>query len=207
MLNLLFERLRDGEKVNNRGMVTFCTGSARQKRTYFMSDKDAVFLDNSEVLFCASEDGRNYFAYGDLPFSDFTVADYLNYARALKSEKVTRQVIVNFGISPDTKIKKLSPVQYRCVQFLEKTRGTKQQKLVINLDGAKYNKKSALLLDKLIQYADEVFVCVTDNRYMTKHKQDYKVLSFGKPTKRSRPKFYAARILAKRIGAKRIAIM
>ncbi|MCH5161724.1 MAG: hypothetical protein J1G04_06810 [Clostridiales bacterium] len=188
-------------------MVTFCTGSARQKRAYFMNDKDAVFLDNTEVLFCASEDGKNYFAYGDLPFADFTVSDYLNYARALKSEKVTRQAIEDFGISPDIKIKKLSPVQYRCVQFLEKTRGAKQKKLVINLDGAKFSKKSARGLAALISKADEVYVCVTDDRYITRYKRDCKVLSFGKSVKKSKPKFYSARILAKRIGAKRIAIM
>ena len=203
----LFRRLKADKKVNNRCMVTFCIGSARQKRAYFMDDKNAVFLDNSEVLFCASEDGKNYFAYGDLPFSDFSVADYLHYARALKSEKVTRQTIEKFGICPDTKIKKLSPVQHRCVQYLEKTTGTKQQKLVINIDGARYNRKSAAVLDKLIQQADDVYICVTDDRYITRYKKEYKILSFGKAVKKSRPKFYAARILAKRIGAKRIAIM
>ena len=188
-------------------MLTYCIGSARQKRTYFMNDKDAVFLDNAEVLFCASEDGKNYFAYGSLPFSDFTVSEYLEYARALKSEKVTREIIETFGIDPETRLKRLCPAQYRCVQFLEATRGVRQKKLVVNLDGARYSKKNAKALDALIALADEVYVCVTDKRFTTKCKHEYKILSFGKPTKRTRPRFYAARLLAKRIGAKRIAIM
>ena len=188
-------------------MTTFCTGSARQKRTYFMNDKDAVFLDNAEVLFCASEDGKNYFAYGDLPFADFTVAEYLEYARALKGEKVTRETVETFGIDPEMRIKKLCQAQYRCVQFLEKTRGIRVQKLVVNLDGAKFSKKNKAALDALISLADEAFVCITDDRFMTKCKSEYKVLSFGKPTAKSRPKFYAAKLLAKRMGAKRIAIM
>ncbi len=172
-----------------------------------MNDKDVVLLDNTEVLFCASEDGKNYFAYGDLPFADFTVAEYLEYARALKGEKVTRQIIETFGIDPDTRIKRLCTAQYRCVQFLEKTRGIRQKKLAINLDGSAYTKRNAKFLDTLAALADEVFICVTDKRYMTKFKHDYKVMQFGKPAKRIKPKFYAAKLLAKRLGAKRIAIM
>ncbi len=172
-----------------------------------MNDKDVVFLDNTEVLFCASEDGRNYFAYGDLPFSDFTVAEYLEYARALKGEKVTRQIIETFGIDPDVRVKRLCPAQYRCVQFLEKTRGLRQKALAVNLDGSKYTRKNAAFLDALIKLADDVYICVTDKRYMTKCKYEFKTMLFGKPTKRIKPKFYAAKLLAKRLGAKRIAIM
>lgn len=62
-------------------MITFCLGSARQKRAYF-SDIGAIVLDNVEVLFCSSEDGYNYFAIGKPPFADFTVAEYLRYMRA-----------------------------------------------------------------------------------------------------------------------------
>ncbi len=72
-------------------MTTYCTGSARQKRDYFKETDGTVVLDNVEVLFCVSENGRNYFAYGDVPFADFSVAEYLDTnARSIKTRSITR---------------------------------------------------------------------------------------------------------------------
>ncbi|MCH5162415.1 MAG: hypothetical protein J1G38_02865 [Clostridiales bacterium] len=188
-------------------MVTYCLGSARQKREYFNCMDGAIVLDNIEVLFCASENGRNYFAFGDVPFSDFTVAEYLNYRRALEIEKVRMSDITELGLSPNRRLGKLSSVQLRAVMFLEKTVGNTDKAVVVNLDGTRYSRKNAAMLDRLLDFIGTAYVCVTDNRFLTKAHGDFRTLFFGKTVAAKRPEFYAAKLLAKRIGAKRIAIM
>lgn len=189
------------------GMVTYCIGSARQKRDYFADSSGIVLLDNVEVLFCASENGRNYFAYGDVPFAAFTVAEYLKYRRALCGSDISPDKLKELGISPDKRLKKLSPVQMRTVMFLEKTAGVTAKTLVVNLDGAKYTKRENARLYRLLECVSDAYVCVTDERFVKHAATNAKTLSFGKKPDRIRPAFYTARRLAKRIGAKRVAVM
>lgn len=185
-------------------MITYCIGSARQKREYFR-DGDYVVLDNIEVLFCASENGRNYFAFGDIPFADFTVGEYLNYTRALES-KVPGGVIRDFGLNENKKLKKLCAAQLRAVMFLERTAGKTDKPVVINLDGTRCNAKNAKALGVLLSHISDAHVCVTDKRFLKKARGEHRTVSFGKSVKSHRPVFYAAKVLAKRIGAKKVAL-
>lgn len=189
------------------GMVTYCIGSARQKRAYFAESGDNVVLDNVEVLFCASENGRNCFAIGDVPFATFTVAEYLNYRRALCREKAPISMLERFGISENTRLGRLTPVEMRCVAFLEKTAGRTESPVVVNLDGARYTRREAELLNNLLKTVSVAYVCVTDRRFVKKRPPDAKVLTFGNGRTGGRPTFYSARLLAKRIGAKRVSIV
>lgn len=189
-------------------MVTYCTGSARQKREYFKDMKDAVVLDNIEVLFCASENGRNYFAYGDIPFGDFTVEQYLAYSRALFDDKATLADMRTFALSPRKKLKRLCEAQLRAVMFIEKTLGRTDKTLIVNLDGARYTRKNARVLALLLSQVKNAYVCVTDDRFVGRARMEHNTVAFGKKVKPSPPpKFYAAKALAKRIGATRVSCM
>lgn len=187
-------------------MVTYCLGSARQKRAYFYKLDGAVVLDNDEVLFCASENGRNYFAYGEPPFGGFTVEQYIKYRTALCGRPFPHAALAALRISPSKRLEKLSPAQRRCVAFVEKTGGDTDSPIVINLDGARYTRKNALALDRLLALCKTAYVCVTDPRFVKRARQaEFKTLAFGKAVKHKRPAFYAAHRLAKMIGATRVA--
>lgn len=188
-------------------MVTYCTGSARQKREYFKEIEGAIVLDNVEVLFCTSENGKNYFAYGDVPFSSFEVYEYVKYGRALESGAVSPSVIKAFGLSPSKRLKRLAPAEMRIVTFLEKTGGETDKAIVVNLDGTKYSRRNARALKRLLAACAEAYVCVTDARFIKHAGSGVKTLGFGKLATGKRPAFYAAKALAKRIGAKRVSVM
>lgn len=188
-------------------MVTFCIGSARAKRDYFANASGVVILDNVEVLFCASENGKNYFAYGDVPFGSFTVEEYLTYRRALCTEPFSEQSLKPFGIAASKRVKRLSPAEMRCVAFLEKTMGHTDKAVVVNLDGTKYTRKNNAFLRRLLKVVDEAYVCVTDARFVANADKGYKTMMFGKKTEGVKPTFYAAKKLARRIKAKRVSIM
>ncbi len=188
-------------------MVTYCTGSARQKRAYFEEADGVVVLDNIEVLFCASENGRNYFAYGKVPFADFTVGDYLAYRRALCDDKVSAATIRAFGLNPRKKLGRLSPVEMRCVTFLEKTAGHTEKSVVVNLDGTRYTRRSGARLKKLVAAVGDAYVCVTDASFIDRGIKPAELLTFGRlDDDATEPAFYSARLLAKRIGAKKVAV-
>lgn len=189
-------------------MVTYCIGSARQKREYFGKLDGAVILDNVEVLFCASENGRNYFAYGDVPFSAFTVREYLKYRRALCKAEIPADMFGKLRLRANKRLGKLAPAEMRCVAFLEKTCGSTDKPVVINLDGAKYTRRNAAALMRLVALCKDVYVCVTDKRFLRRSGATAQTLAFGTPVvKRARPKFYAAKRLAQKINAKRVAVM
>lgn len=187
-------------------MVTYCIGSARAKREHFAAT-DAVILDNVEVLFCASENGKNYFAFGSVPFGSFTVEEYLTYRRALCTEPFSADCLKPFAIPASKRVGRLTPVEMRCVAFLEKTMGHTDRAVVINLDGTKYSKKNNAALKRLLKVIGEAYVCVSDARFVVNADNVYKTLVFGKACEGEKPKFYAAKKLAKRIGAKRVSVM
>ena len=187
-------------------MVTYCLGSARQKRAYFGKLDGAVVLDNVEVLFCASENGRNYFAYGAPPFGGFTVEQYIKYRTALCGRPFPAAALEKLCISRSKRMEKLCPAQRRCVAFVEKTGGATDGAVVVNLDGTRYSRKNAAALDRLLALCKTAYVCVTDPRFVKRAKQaEFNTLAFGKAVKHKRPAFYAAHKLAKKLGATRVA--
>lgn len=188
-------------------MVTFCLGSARQKREYIKTIPDALLLDNIEVLFCASENGRNYFAYGDVPFSSFCIGDYLRYSRALNPEKVSVDDILAFGLKPEKRLGRLNPVEHRAVQFLERMYAARGRTVIVNLDGARYGKRRLACLQTLLGHCEKAYVFVTDDRFFSRYKAEKTCVRFGKPIGKIRAKFYRARRLASLIGATRVAVM
>ena len=189
------------------GMVTYCLGSARQKREYFKDASGVVVLDNVEVLFCASENGRNYFAFGDVPFGGFTVGEYVRYKCACVCAVPSAAWIKELGLNPDKRLKRLSPAEMRAADFLAMTGGSTDSAVVVNLDGARYSRKNAAALKKLLKAVNSAYVCVTDERFLRLADKSSKTLRFGKSVKSMRPAFYAARQLAKKLGAKRVSVM
>ena len=188
-------------------MVTFCLGSARAKRAYIKEIKDGTLLDNIEVIFCSSENGRNYFAYAPIPFGDFRVCDYLAYKRALCGQKVVVSDIKKFGINPNAKMKRLSAAARRTVQFLEKTCGLADKPVIVNLDGMRYSRRGMTALNRLLAAVPEAYVFVTDERFKSRFKGEYKTLMFGSQSHFLKHGFYKARLLAKRAGATKISVM
>lgn len=189
-------------------MVTYCIGSARQKQKYFADMQDAIVLQNSEVLFCASENGFDFFAYGEPPFAAFTVWEYLKYRMALCKNKVTRRDILRFGLSPEKRLDKLCAAKLRIVYYLEKALdASPQTPVVINLDGIRYSRKNAAALNILLSVRRNAYVCVTDNKYVKKSQFVHSVMSFGSAKRRVRPHFYKAKLLAERLGATAVSVM
>ncbi len=103
-------------------------------------------------------------------------------------------------------MKKLSAAEMRIVSFLELTAGKVDKPVVINLDGTEYDRKNAAALNRLLAKTGEAFVCVTDKRFIEKAKGEIRTLEFGKGARFATPRFYAAKRLAKKIGAKRVAV-
>ncbi|MDE6293340.1 MAG: hypothetical protein K2L88_01810 [Clostridiales bacterium] len=188
-------------------MVTFCLGSARAKRAYIKTIGDALLLDNIEVVFCVSENGRNYFAYAPVPFSEFTVLDYLNYRRALCGDKVIAADIERLGINPKRKMGKLSAAARRSVQFLEKTCGKADKPVIVNLDGARYTRRGMAALRRLLAVIPQAYVFVTDKRFVTRFRGECDTKAFGAQSSYRAHRFYAAKLLAQKVGASRISIM
>lgn len=188
-------------------MVTFCLGSARAKRAYIKTIGDAILLDNIEVLFCVSENGRNYFAYAPVPFSEFSVNDYLSYRRALCGEKLVESDIKRFGIDPKRKMGKLSAAQRRTVQFLEKTCGKADKPIIINLDGIRYTRRCMTALRRLLAVIPAAYVFVTDKRFVSRFRGEFATQTFGAQSHYTAHRFYSAKLLAQKIGANKISIM
>lgn len=187
-------------------MVTFCLGSARQKREYFYKLDNAVVLDNVEVLFCASENGRNYFAYGAPPFSEFSVRDYLAYRRALIGGFTDSDLLGRFKIKDGKRMGALCDAERRCVAFAEKAASASEKTIVVNLDGTQYSRRNMRALVRLLSECENAFVCVTDKKFVKRSGIEHKILFFGKLVTARRPRFYAARMLARRICATRVAV-
>ena len=188
-------------------MVTFCLGSARQKRAYVKDISGAILLDNIEVLFCASENGRNYFAYAPIPFGDFKVYDYLRYRRALCGEKLVVTDIKKCGIDPNKKLRSLCAAERRIVQFLEKTCGKTDKPVIVNLDGIRYSRRNMKALNKLLVFIPEAYIFVTDKRFMSRFRCKHGTITFGGQSHFLKHRFYSARVLAKQIGATKISVM
>ena len=164
-------------------------------------------LDNIEVLFCSSENGRNYFAYAPIPFGGFTVCDYLRYRRALCGDKADISDIKRFGINPNTKMRSLTAAARRTVQFLEKTCGKTDKPVIINLDGIRYGRRCMTALKRLIAAIPQAYVFITDKRFKSRFRGECTSLAFGGQSHFLTHRFYAARLLAKRVGATKVSIM
>ena len=189
-------------------MVTYCIGSARQKCAYFR-DSDAVVLDNSEVLFCASENGRNYFAIGKPLFASYTVEQYVKYkCAATPTQEPDASEFIKLGISPRKRVGRLTTAEMRAVDFLAQTGGKTDRAVVVNLDGTKYSRRCQAALARLVRAlpVNDVYVCVSDPRFLKHAESNVKTLEFGKRADGKRPSFYSARILAARLGAKKVCI-
>lgn len=189
-------------------MITYCLGSARQKRAYFSDFPCGLYLDNIEVLYCVSENGSNCFAIGDVPFADFTVREYLRYRRALCASVPSDADIRALGLDPNKRLRKLRPAQMRCVQFLEKTGGIgkisgKYASLIVNLDGCRARGNRAAL-KRLVRLFDNVYVCVTDEKFVRKH-SPCRLLRFGRHVAHRRGEYKPSREFACAVpGVKRV---
>lgn len=168
-------------------------------------------LDNEEVLFCASENGRNYFAYGAVPFAVFTAEQYVKYKLALCGAEKTVEalsMLSMLNIPHDVRLGAIVPAQRACIDYIiKKSGGLLKERTVVDLDGVKCTRKNRKALNELIGLCPDLFVCVCDNRFLKYAKKPFTTLDFGKRQKCSRPRFYEARRLAKMISAYKIAVM
>lgn len=186
-------------------MVTYCLGSTKQKYAYFRNF-DAAVLENPEVLFRASENGVEYFAYGKIPFAGFSVRDYLGYRTSLCPRRPTEKEMRALGLRPSAKLGRLCAAARMCVYYLEKACGAELNRVVIDLDGVKCTRKNSAVLNRLLSLCGTAFVCVTDERFL-KRAGACRTLRFGKGIKYARPKFRKADKLHALIGADRVGVM
>ncbi len=166
-----------------------------------------MLLDNIEVLFCASENGRNYFAYAPVPFGGFRVIDYLRYRRALCDEKLLPADIARLGVNPNKKLRRLCAAERRIVQFLEKTLGKTDKPVIVNLDGIRYTRRNMSALKRLLSVVPRAYIFVTDKRFASRFRGAYTTQMFGSQSPFLSHKFYAAKELAQRVGANKISVM
>jgi len=114
---------------------------------------------------------------GQIPFGNFTILEYFRYQRALvderpfsRSEIASRIYTVGLNRSISTKLKRLSPVEFRAL-----TLATKMQedttKTFLNFAGLKYCRKNKKLLSNFLSKLDKsftVFVNLSDTRFVPK---------------------------------------
>lgn len=159
-------------------MIVYCLGDAKAKRAAFRSTDggiNSMSIDNDEILTVLKNDGKTYFAVGDIPFADMSVSEFVAYSKSLcKTQPARRREtsyyakLFGFKSVMNKKLKKLSVPQYRMAQFLAKY-DLSVRDVYVNFDGLEYSRanKKALegFLSKIKRYFN-IYVGVSDYRFM-----------------------------------------
>lgn len=156
--------------------VTFCLGNVGVKRRSFLQpEPGAVCADNDDILLHFRLNGRLYCALGYIPFADFTVRDYVAYARSLKARRPLgddeiRFILRSAGFRKPLycRVGSLTRVEYRHLCLAAKLEiDTKTIRL--NFDGLPYSARHRRQLLRLLRALDtryDVRVAVTDTRFI-----------------------------------------
>lgn len=158
-------------------MIVYCLGDAKAKRAAFRSTDggaNSMSIDNDEILTVLKNDGKTYFAVGEIPFADMSVSEFVSYGKSLcKTQPAHRREIsyyaklFGFKSVMCKKLKKLSVPQYRMAQFLTKY-DLSVRDVYVNFDGLEYsraNKKAVNgFLSKIKRYFN-IYVGVSDFRF------------------------------------------
>ncbi len=159
-------------------MVTYCVGDIVAKRRAFRKkcDGDTVSLDNDDVIADVKANDETCFLIGELPFADFSIADYVRYARANLTQLALGKVAIKnllrlagYKGSMFRCIKRLSRVDYRKIQLASKV--TDKTRIVyVNFDGLPYTKFYKRRLRALLKTWKkfDVYVSVSDVRFLPK---------------------------------------
>ena len=159
-------------------MVVYCVGNAFIKRAHFRKNgalDDGLCLDNDEMLAIPRGKGGAYFARGETPFGNFTVAEYVAYHRSTivgrkikKAETKYYNRFFAFDLKLNRKMRSLSVSQYRMAQLLSRYT-LNARKVFIVFDGVEFsgreNKRLKMLVASLSKYFN-VFVSVSDYRFI-----------------------------------------
>jgi len=171
----------------------YCLGKTREFRA--KNGDGIVVCNNDEMLLSVKVAGGNAQSLNDgdkksasnlvvtkrrkgqIPFGTFTLYEYFRYQRALVDEKPLSKEDVSIKIKKvglncplNTKLKKLSSVEYRALSFAIKLqKDTKETYL--NFEGLKYCRKNKKLLTNFLTKLDRsysVYVNLSDNRFVPK---------------------------------------
>ena len=171
----------------------YCIGDAtefRAKRT-----EGNIYCDNDEMApnISAATLSSNNMQDGDvlslvnmttkrkkkaqIPFSTFTILEYVRYTRALVDEKnqskgqvVERLKQVGLNKKVRCKVKKLTPIEYRALSLATKLEQNTHT-AYLNFEGLKYNKKNKKVLTRTLNHLAsnlKVYALVDDARFVPK---------------------------------------
>ena len=76
-------------------MIVYCLGDAKAKRAAFRAADggiNSMSIDNDEILTVLKNDGKTYFAVGDIPFADMSVSEFVAYSKSLCKRSEERRV-------------------------------------------------------------------------------------------------------------------
>lgn len=156
--------------------VTFCLGNIGIKRRAFRTpETGAVSIDNDDVLLSFRLDEKLYCAIGSLPFSDFSVREYMAYVRSLRSPRPLgdgeiRYLLraVGFRRGLYTRVGALSRVEYRHLCLAARME-IDTRVVRLNFDGLPFSRRHRRQLLYLLRTLDpryETLVAVTDTRFI-----------------------------------------
>lgn len=159
-------------------MVVYCLGSPEAKRARLKcaeKESGTMCLDNAEVIYTFREGGDTYFALGDIPFKELSVAEYVAYERSLGPNPVVgeREIgyytrLFSFALRPGTKLGRLDAVRFRMAQLLA-AYDLSVRRAYVNFDGMLYSRRAAKRLDAFIRGAGkymDLYVYVSDYRFL-----------------------------------------
>lgn len=159
-------------------MIVYCLGDRtliEKEFTEAGNRRDALGLNDDEILFSSVSDGKRYAATGDIPFGNMTVLEYVSYNRSTAlgrriRDDETRYYARLFGVKFGLKrrLSSLDPIDFRAVQFLA-SYDMAVREVYMRFDSllfcAKNNKKLLSLVSLLAKYFN-VYVSVSDYRFV-----------------------------------------
>ena len=159
-------------------MIVYCMGERALIEKEFAAAGDrreALNLNDDEVLFASVSDGKRYAATGEIPFGNMTILEYVAYNRSTTlgrkiRDDETRYYARLFGVklTLNRRLKSLDPVDFRAVQFLA-SYDMAVRETFLRFDSLGFSrsarKKMRSLIGRLSKYFN-VYVSVADYRFV-----------------------------------------
>ena len=159
-------------------MIVYCLGDRALIEKEFAAAgerREALNLNDDEVLFSSVSDGVRYAATGEIPFGNMSVLEYVSYNRSTAlgrriRDDETRYYARLFGVKIGLKrrLGSLDPIDFRSVQFLA-SYDMSVREVFLRFDSLLFcpkNRKKLLSLVKRLSKYFNVFVSVADYRFV-----------------------------------------
>ena len=158
-------------------MITYCLGDIKAKRAAFRAaeaDKGQLSIDNDEILTTVEKEGKTFFAVGEVPYADMSVAEFVAYSKSLIKAQPVRDRetayyarLFGFKLSVKRRLKSLDVPKYRMAQFLAKY-DLSVRDVFINFDGYEYSRRHRKSIERFVKKLKRyfnVFIAVSDYRF------------------------------------------